>query len=96
MFCWEVFPANYLWIQDQRSDLKSYFRLPFLQNQFRTNKQTKGKQFNEPFVSNWYIENMSKKTICDNLAQESNLFIMKLKGLWPSLPAYEDFQIFIV
>ena len=33
--------------------------LPFLQNQFRTNKQTKGKQFNEPFVSNWYIENMS-------------------------------------
>ena len=33
--------------------------MPFLQNQFRTNKQTKGKQFNKPFVSNWYIENMS-------------------------------------
>ena len=80
MFCWEVFPTNYLWIQHQRSDLKSYSRLPFLQNQFRTDKQTKGKQFNEPFVSNWYIENMSN-ILWQFRTRIKYLLIMKSKGL---------------
>ena len=45
----------HLWIQEQRSDLK----VIVLQNQFQTNKQTKGKQFNEPSIENWHIESMS-------------------------------------